>query len=47
MSIRPVDALLPAGPSEADRKAIRAFWRGVFCGAFGVAILASIAGYLT
>ncbi len=41
MTYRNAEARLPA------RKAVTAFWRGVFCGAVGVAILGSVAAWLT
>lgn len=28
MSIRPTESMLPPRQTEADRKAVRAFWRG-------------------
>lgn len=32
MTIRPTDALLPPVATEADRKPVRAFWRGFILG---------------
>jgi hypothetical protein len=47
MSIRPTDHLLPHAPSGADRKAIRAFCRGVVIGALGTALLGGLAVVLS
>jgi hypothetical protein len=32
MTFRPTDHILPPLPAEADRKAVRAFWRGAVLG---------------
>lgn len=47
MSIRPTDAMLPPPRSEADAKAIRAFWRGMFCGFVLAGVLGGLAGWLS
>lgn len=48
--IRDADARIPRQflpLDDANRKAVRSFWRGVFCGAVGLAILGSFAGWLS
>lgn len=48
---RRTDALLPPETfltrRDAEAKALRAFWRGIFVGAVAVALLGSLAAVLT
>lgn len=48
--IRPAASRLPQRflpLPDANRRAVRAFWRGVFCGAVGLGILGGFAGWLS
>lgn len=47
MSVRPAEQMLPPTRTEADAKALRAFWRGVICGVFLTGVLGSLAAVLT
>jgi hypothetical protein len=50
MTHRPADERLQPfflTKSDADAKATRAFWRGVFCGVVATGILGGLAGWLS
>lgn len=50
MTYRNAEARLPETfltRDDAEAKALRAFWRGIFVGAVGVALLGSLAAVLT
>lgn len=50
MSYRNAEARLPEQfltRSDAEANAVRAYWRGVFCGAVGIGILGGLAGWLS
>jgi hypothetical protein len=50
MAYRNAEARLPetfVRKADADAKAVRAFWRGVFIGAAALAVMASLVGAMT
>lgn len=50
MTYRNAEARLPETfltKADADAKAARSFWRGVFVGAMALAVIASVAAVLT